>query len=42
MAVSKLNTVHRIMMFARCLVTLPLVAQNIYKTVDENGRRGAA
>jgi len=37
MAVSKLNTVHRIMMFALCLVTLPLVAQNIYKTVDENG-----
>lgn len=37
MARSKLNTVCRFAAFALCLVTMPLAAQNIYKTVDENG-----
>jgi hypothetical protein len=37
MARSKLNTVHRLAALALCLMALPLAAQNIYKTVDENG-----
>lgn len=37
MAPSKLNTVYRFVAFVLCLVAMPLAAQNIYKTVDENG-----